>query len=122
VHHKHQLNVKLAAVKEYVKKVAVQTRLRMRPEGLTTVIGEGARSDVKPTRQALKAAEQESERREPKSEFMSRLSQRASSGGVEMPRKRTVSLTTRKATPDQIREAIETGNANLEPEEGANYR
>ena len=86
------------------------------PEGApTTVIGEGASSDVKPTRQALKAAKKESERREPKSEFMSRLSQMASSGGVEMPRNFSKPKDP-KATPDQIRDAMR-GKINLEPEE-----
>ena len=108
-----------APVKEQSKEsIREETRrgMRKRPEGaMTTVIGEGASSDVKPTRQALKAAKKESERREPKSEFMSRLSQMASSGGVEMPRNFSKPKDP-KATPDQIRDAMR-GKINLEPEE-----
>jgi len=86
------------------------------PEGAPTiVIGKGASSGVKPTRQALKAAQKESERREPKSEFMSRLSQMERAGGVETPRNFSTPKDP-KATPDQIRDAMR-GKINLEPEE-----
>ena len=106
-------------VKEQSKEsIREETRkgMRKRPEAaMTTVIGKGASSGVKPTRQALKAAQKESERREPKSEFMSRLSQMERAGGVETPRNFSTPKDP-KATPDQIRDAMR-GKINLEPEE-----
>ena len=105
-------------VEESKEQIREETRrgMRNRPdEAMTTVIGKGASSDVKPTRKALKAAKQESERREPKSEFMSRLSQMETAGGVETPRNFSTPKDP-KATPDQIRDAMR-GKINLEPEE-----
>tara|TARA_R110000737_G_scaffold351076_2_gene392103 strand:- start:150 stop:938 length:789 start_codon:yes stop_codon:yes gene_type:complete len=89
--------------------------LRNRPENdMTTILGKRESSGIKPDPKKLALAKKQSNIREPKSEFESRLNQTATAGGVEIPRKFSTPKDP-KATTDQIRAAMR-GDINLEPE------
>lgn len=89
----------------------LEREMKKRPEeATTTVIGqqEGygpSSSGVKPTRKALKAAQKESEKRDPLKDFIRREARDAAQGGVEPPRNFSEPRDL-GATPDQIRDAI----------------
>ena len=82
---------------------------RRRPEdSMTTIVGKGVGTGAKPDPKRLKAAKRQSEIREPKAEFSSRLMKEATQGGVEVPRRFSPPKDP-KMTRDQIKDAMKSG-------------
>jgi hypothetical protein len=88
---------------------------RRRPEdSMTTIVGKGVGTGAKPDPKRLKAAKRQSEIREPKSEFMGRMSRESTQGGVELPA-RFAPPKKPDMTIDQMYDAMKSGT---NPEKG----
>jgi|TARA_R110000782_G_scaffold56354_1_gene118177 hypothetical protein len=83
--------------------------MRERPqESFTTVLGSSAKTGARPDPKGMKEAKRQSNLREPKSEFDSRMGKTSAQGGVEIPARFSTAKDP-KMTRDQISEAMKSG-------------
>ena len=83
--------------------------MRERPEkSFTTVLGSSAKTGARPDPKRMKEAKRQSNLREPKSEFDSRMGKTSAQGGVEIPARFSTAKDP-KMTRDQISEAMKSG-------------